>query len=201
LQNTSSESFKPGRMLDELAVHDHLCFIHETREEQFTISIPFIQTGLKRGERCLYIVDENATATLLNKLLDVGVDVDQVIESEALLIVGSWETYIHQGCYDAKRLIAFLTQVEEDTRFGGFSALRVAGEVPSAESQGPEIERLLRYEYRLHEFFSSHRALAICQYNRSRWPPDLLHEVVHAHPLVLCRDSVCRSPGEAFATA
>lgn len=35
--------------IGRLQVHDHLCLIYETREEQFAATVPFIRLGLERG--------------------------------------------------------------------------------------------------------------------------------------------------------
>ncbi len=37
--------------LQNIQVHDHLCLIYETRDEQFDAVIPFMQFGLERGEK------------------------------------------------------------------------------------------------------------------------------------------------------
>jgi hypothetical protein len=43
--------------LEGLRVHDHLCLIYETREEQFATAIPFLRIGLEQGEKCVYSVE------------------------------------------------------------------------------------------------------------------------------------------------
>ena len=45
-----------------LGLHQHLCVIYDTQEEQFAAALPYLRTGLERGEKCLYIVDENTAA-------------------------------------------------------------------------------------------------------------------------------------------
>ena len=38
-----------------LGLHQHLCLIYHTQEEQFAAALPYLRAGLERGERCLYI--------------------------------------------------------------------------------------------------------------------------------------------------
>jgi len=45
--------------LEQLNVHDHICSIYETKEEQFSVIVPFIRIGLERGEKCIYVVNDN----------------------------------------------------------------------------------------------------------------------------------------------
>ena len=38
-----------------IGVHDHLCLIYRTQEEQFAAVVPFIRIGRERGERCVVV--------------------------------------------------------------------------------------------------------------------------------------------------
>ena len=44
--------------LEQLGPHDHFCSIYENREEHYGVAIPFMQIGLDRGEKCIYIADD-----------------------------------------------------------------------------------------------------------------------------------------------
>ena len=45
------------RQLLTLKPGDHVCPIYESAAERLAVAIPFIQQGLARGDRCLYIAD------------------------------------------------------------------------------------------------------------------------------------------------
>ncbi|MCJ7654664.1 MAG: MEDS domain-containing protein, partial [Dehalococcoidia bacterium] len=69
----SSSSIQPedvglNRMLETLKPHDHLCLIYESQEEWRAAVAPFISIGLKRGEKCIYVVD-TSTADEIRKYL------------------------------------------------------------------------------------------------------------------------------------
>jgi hypothetical protein len=36
-----------------LGLHQHLCLIYDSQEEQFAAALPYLRTGLERGEKCL----------------------------------------------------------------------------------------------------------------------------------------------------
>ena len=67
------------RAIEKLGGHDHLCLIYETREEQFSAVIPFIKIGLERGEKCLYVVDDNTAAMVINGMKGAGIDVESAV--------------------------------------------------------------------------------------------------------------------------
>jgi len=48
--------------LEQAAPHDHLSLVYESSEEHYGVAIPFIQLGLDRGEKCVYIADEGTDA-------------------------------------------------------------------------------------------------------------------------------------------
>ena len=76
---------------------DHLALVYETRKEQFDAVVPFVREGIERGERCLYIADENSREAVLAALRDGGVDVDGALESGALSVHSVGETYLKDG--------------------------------------------------------------------------------------------------------
>src|SRR3984893_8420110 len=61
-------------VISTLALHDHLCLIYETPEQQAASAIPFVLIGIERGQSCLYVADENKTAILLDAMRAEGVD-------------------------------------------------------------------------------------------------------------------------------
>jgi len=56
------------------------------------------------------------------------------------------------------------------------------------------VEKLIEYEAKLNHFFPDNDALAICQYNRTRFSPDIIINIIRTHhPLVICGGFVCKS--------
>ncbi len=54
--------------IKELTVHDHVCLVYKTNEEQFRYIVPFIKIGLERGKKCVYVVDDNSPQTVLDAM-------------------------------------------------------------------------------------------------------------------------------------
>lgn len=89
--------------VSSIALHEHLCLIYETQEQQFAAALPFLKIGLERGEKCLYIADANNTATLVNATRAHGLDVDAAIRQGSLTITNR-EIYQSQDNFDPDRL-------------------------------------------------------------------------------------------------
>lgn len=179
--------------LERLTIHDHLCLIYETQAEQFAALVPFISIGLERGEQCVYIADDNTAQIVLEALQAGGIDTDAAIRSGALAIISKREAYLKQGYFDPDWMIRFLIETTEAAKAAGFSALRATGEMTWALGSDVGVERLIEYEAKLNRFFPQYDALAICQYNRARFSPEIICDVIRTHPLVICGGMVCRN--------
>ena len=59
--------------------------------EQLAAVIPFVRAALKRGERCIYIVDEDPAAKM-EAFRDAGIPVDEVIGAGAIVVLTKWDT-------------------------------------------------------------------------------------------------------------
>ncbi len=89
-----------GELAGGLGLHEHVCLIYETQEEQFASALPYLKAGLERRQRCLYIADENDGTAVVGAMRDGGTDVDGYLRSGALIIAGKHETYLKRGRFD-----------------------------------------------------------------------------------------------------
>jgi len=177
--------------IGKVGVHDHLCLIYETQEEQFSAILPFMKIGLERGEKCVYLVDDNTAAMVIDGMKAAGMDAEAAVESGMLTIASKQDVYLKQGFFDPDWMIGFLKRATDEARAAGFSALRIAGEMTWVLSGDPGTERLMEYEAKLNYFFPENDALAICQYNRNRFPPEIIKGVISTHPFVIYGGVVC----------
>ena len=147
--------------------------------------MPFVRHGLAAGQRCVYIADNDTVDSVGAALRSAGVDVDAESARGALQILTKRETYLRDGRFDPDRMIADLAEASAAAKADGFSALRVTGEMTWVLGGAPGTERLFEYEAKLNNFFPDHDALAICQYDRSRFEPDVIVNVIRTHPAVI----------------
>jgi PAS domain S-box-containing protein len=179
--------------LEQLRPHDHLCLIYETQEEQFAAAVPFLCMGLERGEKCVYIADDHTCAEVLQALRAGGIDVESAIQSGALSLATKRESYLKQGYFDPDWMIRFLKDATGSAMAAGFSALRATGEMTWQLGGDPGTERLIEYESKLNYFYAEHNCVDICQYDRRRFSPAVIRDVIRTHPLVICDGTVCRN--------
>ncbi len=170
---------------------DHLCLLYETAEEQLAAVVPFMRKGLAGGERCLYIADDRTVDEVFTALSAAGVEVAREIARGALTVITEREAYRRSGACDPAAMIGLLGDALGDAVAAGFEGLRVTGEMTWALAPEAGTERLVEYEARLNDFLAGNRALSICQYNRTRFPPAIVREVLRTHPTAILGDQVC----------
>jgi signal transduction histidine kinase len=58
-------------------LHEHLCSIYDNESEHFAVALPFIRTGLARGEKCVYVADEMRTDAMGEFTASIAHEVNQ----------------------------------------------------------------------------------------------------------------------------
>ena len=177
--------------IEQLAVHEHLALLYSSQREQFDVITPFLRSGLERGERCFYLVDDITPAAILSKLVSEGIEVDHALEARSLVI-----EVRKRGYFDPEYMIRLLKVAAEAAIADGFASLRVASEMSWLLARDGGIERLNDFEAMLNYFFPQYPALGICQYDLRRFHPETVKEVVLCHPSVIVGGSLRKNPME-----
>ena len=190
----------------ETESNDHLASIYEDHEGQFAAVVPFIKDGLARGERCLYIADDNSKEEVLEALREGGVDVDAALESGALSVHTDADTYRRTGEFETDEMLDFWKETLTDARdVQGYTGVRAAAEMTWALGEDNDLDQLMRYEALLNTIYPGEDYVVLCQYNRDRFSSDVLSDVIRSHPLVVSNGTVCQNfyyhpPDEFFGS-
>ena len=182
------------RATTDVARGDHLCCIYETDAERKAAVVPYLRLGLERGEKILYIVDARTAQAVLRDLRDDGVDVEACLARGQLAILTRDDTYVRDGAFDPTAMLETLRETTEQAVAEGYPALRITGEMTWALRGLPGSDRLIEYESRLNDFFPGSRALALCQYDRRRFDPGVLLDVLRTHPHVAFGTEIVENP-------
>jgi PAS domain S-box-containing protein len=179
--------------LEQLGPHDHFCSIYESPQEHYAVAIPFIQIGLDRGEKCIYIADDGTVGDVRQAMQSEGIDVDRATASKALVLATKEQAYLEHGSFHPDWMFTFWKEATQLAMSEGFSALRATGETEWVLRGGRGLERWMEYESRLTHTLSENNCSALCQYNRRLFPPELILDVIRTHPMVVYGSTVCRN--------
>lgn len=180
-------------LVQNCQINDHICAFYESEEDRNMIVSHFLFIGLIKGEKVVYIDADENNSGVKRALSKLSVDVDSAIASGQLSILDRKQTYIELGHFDHEHMITSWKKFTDLAVKESYSGLRAAGDVPSYDEEGGILDKVLRYEVELNNFFPNNKALALCMYNRSMFPEEVLSEILFAHPLVMHKNTICNN--------
>lgn len=172
-------------LVEELQPGHHICCLYKTEQEHRDLVTQFMLDGLDQNQKVAYIMDVRDAEIVKGYLLEAGVDPAPYVDSGQLVFLTHDETYTKGGVFDPDRMIETLGLETQQALDTGFSALRVTGEMTWALRNLSGTDRLIEYEAKLNDFFPNASALAICQYDQRRFPPETLIRVLDTHPIAV----------------
>ena len=164
---------------------DHTCLFYRSEESLREVLTPFIAEGLRQGERCFLAQKPHVNKRLLFDLNFLGIDTDDAIYRGALEIHTEDEVYFPNRKFEPRAVMDLLMQSINDASKRGFTGLRTAGEGSWAAEGRNECDQIVEYEEMVDDYFPGKRAVAICQYNMTAFPPEVLEAVVEG-PWLAC---------------
>lgn len=112
----------------------------------------------------------------------MGIDARNAEQEGALVLRTSEQAHLADGHFDSEGMLRLLNDAVEGALNDGFSGLRTCGDMSWLIGEPSGAEKVVEYEAILNEFFRNVRGLGMCQYDRSRLPPGLLHRAgIAAH--------------------
>ena len=196
-----SEFNGPVEEFDGHQCNDHFAHLYATQDEKFTAAIPFIRHGLNHNERVMYVIDEATEAEVRTALRDAGVDVVAALDSGALTFHTVQETYLRNGSFDVDEMIDFYADAVEEVT-DDYEALRIVAETTWLQNDATTVEQFMEYEAKVNDLFADEDCLALCQYDRNEFSPDIVRNIVQTHPHLIYDGAVCHNfyytPPEEF---
>ncbi len=179
--------------LEKCKMHDHLCHIYETGDDQVNVALDFLHIGLERGEKCALISDEKTTGNIVSAIKTEAFELEAAMKHEQLTIVNMPDSSLKDGGFDPDDMIKMLEMETNSALSKGYAGLRVFEDMTWLLEKSFSAKELIEYEAKINRFFSKNKALAICQYNRSRIDDQIILDLISSHPLILFSGQICRN--------
>ncbi|MGE0702863.1 MAG: MEDS domain-containing protein [Vicinamibacterales bacterium] len=177
-----------------LSQGSHVCAVYTSPAEQAAATVRYIRSGIAAGERAMYIADDCSGAEIRERLGLEGIDVGAAEASGRLLLPTTRDRCLRDGQFVPSAMVEFLRDAQRDALASGCAGLRVTGEMTWTLGADVDSERLMDYEDGLNRWFPGSRSQAICQYNRSRFKPAVVRDVLRTHPIAVIAEQVCPNP-------
>lgn len=175
--------------LNKLETRDHVCLVYGT-EKEWKETVPvFIEAGINRGEKCVYICNTHHPDFVRNSISERGMDVD-LLESSGRLVIYVFQDFLKNLELDVYDMINFLYRLTQKAIAEGYIGMRLTLEM----KDHPHIvnsEQILKFESRLSRYlFNRVPCMAMCLYDKRVNDPHLIKDAIMAHPLLLRGDQV-----------
>jgi hypothetical protein len=110
---------------------------------------------------------------------------DRHLESRQIRILDSEAWYDALASSDEQSVLDAWFREEREAALGGFTGLRIAGNLSFVERQGMTF--LMNYEAAVDRTFPAHQVIAVCSYDLGKCEPADLSNVLQAHRFTLGR--------------
>ena len=169
---------------------DHCCLVFSADDDQVAVSVPFLALGLERDEKSLFVGERATIDRLRTGLADAGVSVEREI-GRGRLVLDDSRDYLDDGHFSTDRMLAFLQRGYDDTMAAGYTALRAIGDVSWQVGPRNDFKDVVYYESLLDVFFLGKRMVGMCQYGKSRCPPEVVSGILGTHKIAAIDEEVC----------
>jgi signal transduction histidine kinase len=185
-----------GALLTQFAACDlsrHLALFYGSQEEQLATVSAYLADGIRRGERILYIVDDNDATTITERLAADGIDVESLTDSGQLEIVDSQSVYGTEE-FDPCGSVAALESLATEAVESGYSGLRAAGENTwSFEVEG-SFDSIVEFETEFDRACPDVPVTALCQYSLDQFGDAEIGRALQAHEQIIYRETLAENP-------
>ncbi|WP_141734052.1 PAS domain S-box protein [Oligoflexus tunisiensis] len=173
--------------MGQIAKHDHLCFVYENLAEQIAVMLPFMNDGFHLNHKTIYCSNDGSKRAVVKALHQAGID------TGALSFVTSKLSKRARRDFNPLPMIDLLRSQVENALAAGFSGVRLIIEMSWCLEAESAHGNLAEFEASLHHFIAESPAIALCQYDKHRFPAARIKEVLRCHATAILGNQMCRN--------
>jgi hypothetical protein len=167
-------------------VGDHIAHFFRGDDQRFSVLGPYVETGLRRGDRCAVIARPAVGTALCEWLRDRGLDVDDARAADRLLL--------HPGRDTEADMKALADRIDAEARADEEPFVRWAGDGEWALKRDLTVCEMLRWEALYDKHSPDWRMLALCQFDLTVFESDVMMDALRTHPYCVMGDVVVPNP-------
>jgi hypothetical protein len=184
----------------ELGIHDltvrvgdHLCGLYAGTRQRDELVIPFLEAGLRRGDKCICVVDGVEPTEIVDAL---GPDVDgaQRAAGKQLDVMRASDVYLRSGSFSPAEIVSsWKAAISEAMYDGRFDIVR-AVETWSLQDVAPPLRELLALESEMNRYLPLYPQVILCLYDLERFGGGVVVDLLKTHPWILMGGMVIENP-------
>lgn len=163
-----------------IKVGGHYYQFYKSMDDYLQISLSFLYAGLKKGNACLWLVNDQLGMEKAEKeFLNVYPDATGYLVSHQLQIKSAQSWYLNRGTFDMKQSLENARAFLEDCFKRDFSCVRGIGDAGSIPDD--DWGSLHDYEEKLHLMIENVPLIAVCAYPIQRCSITDTKHVIESH--------------------
>jgi hypothetical protein len=167
----------------------HLCGFFHGDGERNEMVVPFIEEGLRAGDKCLCAFEAPDGAAVAAALQAMDVDVDAA--GDQLDVVRSQDIYFGDGRFDLPEAVDHWERWATDSLGDqGYAFARMAGEMTTPMADVIGAGNLALYESELNRYILRYPQVLLCLYDLDHFSGQVLVDILRTHPKVLMGQTV-----------
>lgn len=163
----------------------HICAFFNDIDEEQRVLRSFIKDGIARGERAFHIVDPELREQYLQRLADLGINVQQAMDAGQLEVRRWQDAYLRGDHFDQDAMLALIEDVLQAGAAAGYPLTRLVAHMEWALLDKPGVDRLVEYETRLNYVLPKYEDPVICTYDLSKFGSSVAMDIMRTHPVVI----------------
>jgi len=167
-------------------VGDHIAHFFQGADQRFSVLGPYVEKGLRRGERCVFISQPKVGYALCDWLTERGVDAEEARTTDRLFLDAGKDTK-----EDMKRLA---DRLDETARESGEQLVRWAGDGAWCLDRDLTVQEMLHWETLYDEYAEDWQMLALCQFDLTVFESDVIMDALRTHPYCVMGEVVVPNP-------
>jgi hypothetical protein len=184
---------------------DHLCGLYAGAQQRDDVLIPFLEAGLRSGDKCICVVDGTDPNEIVTAL---GSQVEGSTRAfgTQLEVFRSSDMYMRGGTFSAAEIIGAWKAAISDVMYDGRFDLVRAIESWSLRDVVPDSQELLALESEMNRYLPLYPQVIVCMYDLDRFGGNMVVDLLKTHPYILLSGMVvenpyCMTPDEILAVA
>jgi hypothetical protein len=172
----------------------HVCAFFNSAEEEYRVLLPFIEDGLKSGDKAVHVLNPEQRQDHLQRLAAAGIDPVAAQQSGQLELRVNTEVYLPDGRFDQDRMLQVFEQLASGNAKGGFPLSRICCRMDWAVKDRSHVDDVIEFESRVNDVWLRHDDAVVCTYHLGQFGGDAVIDIMRTHPMVIVGGILQRNP-------
>jgi len=156
------------------SIGDHIAHFYRGEDQRYSVLGPYVETGLRRGDRCVVISSPEVAEGLCEHLAERDLDVQRAVDTDRLIL--------HSGRATEEEMVQLASDVDTAAESEGRPFVRWSGDGDWALAGDISVEGMLRWEAFYDRFSEEWDMFALCQFDLRTFPSEALMSILRSHP-------------------